>query len=129
MEDLPTDDDYGSEWGDIDDQDMIAAVDEAERAFQPPREQGQLGEGGIHFRNSDGLRSGTVPKTVALTLPKSEARVEVYYPSLVSTLTGRVPAVEKDAKEKVIRQDAQQGEGGVTKTLRRAHGKGTKQGV
>lgn len=42
------DDDYESEWGDIDDQDLMAAVDEAERRA-PQLSLGQSGEGGTHY--------------------------------------------------------------------------------
>lgn len=126
------DDDYGSEWGDIDDQDMIAAADEAERQA-PPLSLERSGENGIPYLRDnfgglgkDELRNEAMSKVAPFT---HESRVGILYPSLVSlkgTLDG-VPVVEKDGKGRVVLQGAQQDEGGANKISHR-HVKGGRLG-
>lgn len=126
------DDDYGSEWGDIDDQDMIAAADEAERQA-PPLSLERRGENGIPYLrdnfgglDKDELRNEAMSRVVPFV---HESRVGSFYPSLVSlkdTLDG-VPVVENDGKGRVVLQGAQQDEGGANKMPHR-HVKGGRRG-
>lgn len=118
------DDDYGSEWGDIDDQDLIAAADEAERQA-PPLSLEQSGKNGVpHLRNNFGgldkgeLRNEAMSKVAPFTPPIHESRVGIFYPSLVNlkNTLGGVPVAEKDEKGRVVLQGAQRDGGGASKT-------------
>lgn len=130
------DDDYGSEWGDIDDQDLIAAAEEAERQA-PPLSLERSGENRIPYPkdnfgglDKDKLRNEAMSKFAPFTSPKRESRVEVFYPSLISLqnpLDG-VPVVEKDGKKKVVLQDAQRDEGGANKIPHKLHVRGGRLG-
>lgn len=111
------DDDYESEWGDIDDQDLIAAVDEAERrasSSTPSREQNGV-DAIYHLKADPGRRSEVIP------LPKRDTRAGAHPPPLASpasTLASGVLVVEGDRKRAIGRQDAQRNEGGASKRSR-----------
>lgn len=115
------DDDYESEWGDIDDQDLMAVVDEVERrasSFTPLREQNGV-DGIYHLKLEPGRRSEAVSK--AIPLPKRETWAGDRPPSLVSsasTLASGVLVVEGDRKRTIGRQDPQRNEGGASKRSR-----------
>lgn len=125
------DDEYESEWGDIDDRDLIAAVDEAERRASK-HSRGQSGGNGIYYRKDDLGGNGSVneamSEAVSFTPLKREARVSV---SSTSTLADGAPVVvEKDRKKPVVRHDAQRDEGRASKRSRRLHHvKGSRHGL
>lgn len=125
------DDDYESEWGDIDDQDLMAAVDEAERrasSSTPSREQNGV-DAIYHLKVDPGRRGGAISE--AIQIPKRDTRAEVHYPSLASsanTLASGVLVVEGDRKRTIGRQDTQRNGGGASKRSR-IHVKGGRQGM
>lgn len=124
------DEDYESEWGDIDDRDLIAAVDEAERRASK-HSRVQSGGNGIHYRKDNpggnGSLNQAMSEAVSFTPLEREARVSV---SSASTLADGAPVAERDRNKIVGRHDAQRDEGGASKRSRRLHHvKGSKYGL
>lgn len=136
------DDDYGSdEWDDMD-QDLIAAVDEAEQlasnSSKTLSEQKRCDNNRLFLEedfddlDDDGIQSAAVPKLVSFTYPtspKREIQEDVYYPSLVksmSTLANEDPAAPEDVKIKSNQEkvgDCPRDGSGSIKKQRRSRGK------
>lgn len=140
IEDAIMEDDYGSDWNDIDDQDLIAAVDKAEQiassSSKHSQEQGRWGghdpiflEDDFDDLGDDEIQSVAIPKLLPFTFaeaPRREAQDKVYYPSLVesmSNLASKGITAQKDEKDGNEHMDCQQDEGGSSKKQRRSRTK------